>query len=171
MSTNPHHLDPEEDALVKMGYELEDVDYKKLGKSMYWFFGFVIFCGVAGLGIFIAFIGLDKWRNPAGDTAPFVKRMPAAPNPLLQTNTTARTDISALRQEEIKLLHGAPTWLDESKGVVRIPIEQAMNKFVAEAGGDAHGKTTMTSGAPPAFAPAHHEGAGEGHGEGSGQGH
>ena len=171
MSTNHHsQLDSDEDALVKMGYELEDVDYKKLGKSMFWFFGFVIFCGVAGVLVFGYFIGFDTLMKPPSDTAPFVKHTPASPNPLLQTNMTARTDIKDLRVEETELMHGAPTWVDENKGVVRIPVEKAMDKFLTDVGADPHAKTSITSGAPPAFAPEH-EGGSESHGEGGGESH
>lgn len=150
MPTDHHHqLDPEEDALAKMGYELEDVDYKKLGRSIFWFFGFVVFCGVAGVLVFVAFVGTDKLTNPPEQTSPFVKRLPAEPNPLLQTNVTARTDIEHLRREENALLHDAPTWVDKSKGVVRIPIDQAMDKFMAQVGANPNAKTTIESGAPP----------------------
>lgn len=163
MPTDHHqHLDPEEDALAKMGYELEDVDYKKLGRSIFWFFGFVVFCGVAGVIVFALFIGPDKILDPPAQTSPFVRRLPSEPNPLLQTNITARTDIEHLRREENALLHEPPTWLDESKGIVRVPVDEAMDKFLRQAGADPNQKTTIQSGAPPQVAPTHEEGAAEG---------
>ena len=148
MPTDPH-LDPEEDALVQLGYETEDVEYKSLGRSIGWFFMFVAFCGVAGVAIFGYFIGWDRLRNPPEDTSPFVSRIPASPNPLLQTNVTARTDIRDLRREENLLLHGKPTWADQSKGEVRIPIEKAVDLYLSRVAPNASKNTTITSGTPP----------------------
>ena len=151
MPTDPHHdphLDADEDALAQMGYELEDVEYKKLGRSIGWFFAFVVFCGAAGLGIFIYFIGWNHFWNPPSSTAPFVKRLPAEPNPLLQTNVTAKTDIRDLRREENLLLHGSPTWVDQNKGVIRIPVERAMDLYMQRLGSGGNQETTMASGSP-----------------------
>lgn len=166
-----HHLDPEEDALAKMGYELEDVDYKKLGKSIVWFFGFVIFCGVAGVIIFFLFLSggsiSEAWQvatKPPSDTSPLARRLPSEGNPLLQTNITTRTDIRDLRREESALLHGSPTWVNESKGVVRIPVEKAIEAYAQKMGASPTEKTTMKSGAPPVVITGHEESAaGGGH--------
>jgi hypothetical protein len=144
-----HHLDPDEDALVQLGYETEDVEYRSLKKSILWFLGFVVFCGVAGLVIFGFFIGFDNLFHPPANTTPFVNRIPASPNPLLQDNVTARTDIRDLRREESVLLHGAPTWVDKDKGVVRIPIEKAVDMYLQRNGGQPGQTTTITSGTPP----------------------
>jgi hypothetical protein len=154
-----HHLDPDEDALVQLGYETEDVEYKKLGRSVIWFFMFVIFCGVAGVVIFGLFIGFDNLRKPAENTAPFVNRTPKSPNPLLQTNVTARTDLNELRVREAELLQGNASWADKDKGIVRLPIDKAMDIYLSRVAPNAPKETTITSGAPPVTS-AH------GHGEG-----
>jgi hypothetical protein len=161
-----HHLDPDEDALVQLGYETEDVEYKKLGKSVIWFFGFVAFCGVAGVAIFGMMIGdgsisggIHALRTPPEDTAPFVNRLPKAPNPVLQTNLTARTDIRDLRVREAELLQGNPSWTDKDKGVVRLPIDKAIDLYISRVAPNSPKDTTITSGAPPvSAAPAHEEG-------------
>jgi len=49
--------------------------------------------------------------------------MPQPPEPRLQTNP--RGDLRALRDQEDELLNGY-SWADKSAGVVRIPIERAM---------------------------------------------
>jgi hypothetical protein len=150
-----HHLDPEEDALAHLGYETEDVEYRTLGKSILWFLGFVVFCGVAGVIIFFLFIGKspagawEAFTHPPGDTTPFVNRMPASPNPLLQTNVTARTDIRDLRRDESLLLHGGATWVDKDKGVVRIPIDHAVDLYLQRMGSNPSQPTSITSGTPP----------------------
>jgi hypothetical protein len=144
-----HHLDPDEDALVQLGYETEDVEYKKLAKSVMYFFVFVVFCGVAGVAIFGYFIGFNKLTNPPEQTSPFVSRVPPQDTPLLQTNETNRTDIRDLRKEESELLHGAPSWVDKDKGIVRIPIDQAIDKYLSQVAPNAPTATTIKSGTPP----------------------
>lgn len=151
-----HHLDPDEDALAQMGYELEDVEFKSLGRSIFWFFGFVAFCGIAGVIIFFLFLSggspsgaLNLFMKPPENTAPFVSRIPASPNPLLQTGFTAKSDIRDLRQNENTLLQGKPTWVDQGKGVVRIPVAKAMDLYLQRIGSNPSQATTITSGAPP----------------------
>jgi len=144
-----HHLDPDEDALVKMGYEVEDVQFKALGKSVIWFFGFVFFCGLAGYLIFGYYIGFDKLKNPPENTSPFVSRIPPSPNPLLQTNETARSDIRDLRAKENESLFGKPSWIDRKNGIARIPIDQAIDLYLAKVAPNASKATTIASGAPP----------------------
>ncbi len=153
MPTDHHHLDPDEDALVKMGYELEDVQFKALGKSVIWFFAFVAFCGVAGVAVFVYFIGPSNWSNPPETTTPFVSRIPGYPNPLLQTNETARSDIKDLRTKENEFLHGKPSWVDRTKGTARIPIDQAIDMFLSKTAPNAPKETTIESGAPPVGVP------------------
>jgi hypothetical protein len=154
-----HHLDPDEDALVQLGYETEDVEYKKLGKSVIWFFMFVTFCGVAGVVIFGMMIGWDNLLHPTADTAPFANRLPKSPNPVLQTNVTVRTDIKDLRIVEAELLQGNPSWADKGKGIVRLPIDKAMDLYLNRVAPNSPKETTITSGAPPVGpAPEHEEG-------------
>lgn len=160
-----HHLDPEENALAKMGYETEDVEFKKLGRSIVFFFGFVVFCGVAGVLIFFLFLSggspygaWEKFTGGPTETAPFVDRLPQAPNPLLQTNLTARTDILDLRRQENALLHGRPSWVNKQKGIVRIPIDQAIDEYVRTQGVPSSQPSTMASGAPPVLSEPPHEG-------------
>lgn len=166
MPTDPH-LDPEEDALAQMGYELEDVEFRSLGKSIAWFFGFVAFCGVAGVIVFFMFLGgpspVGAWNaamSAPGDTSPFVKHVPAQPNPLIQTNVTARTDIRDLRQGENAELYSVG-WVDKNKGVVHIPIDQAIDIYLKRMGQDPNQKATMATGAPPVEPPHQPEGGEE----------
>ncbi|HTQ08609.1 MAG TPA: hypothetical protein VMI31_00915 [Fimbriimonadaceae bacterium] len=148
MPTDPH-LEPEDDALAKMGYEVEDVQFKSLGKSVIWFFAFVFFCGISGYLIFGYYIGFDKLKNPPADTTPFASRIPPSPNPLLQTNETAKSDIRDLRQKENAILYGKPAWVDKSKGIVRIPIDQAIDLYLSKIAPTASKQATMSNGMPP----------------------
>lgn len=50
----------------------------------------------------------------------------APPGPMLQTNPQA--DLQQFRAEERKLLHSY-YWIDKDKGIVHIPIEQAMQRL------------------------------------------
>ena len=51
------------------------------------------------------------------------------PQPRLQKDPVQ--DVDKLRVAEDKLLHDPPAWVDEKAGVVRIPIEQAMQLTLA----------------------------------------
>lgn len=113
-----------------MGYETADVEYKGLARSVGFFFLFVIFCGVAGLLIFIfGSVGWDQfWNGGNNTTAPFVKHLPAEPNPLLQTNVTAHTDLRDLRARENEVLHGKVSYMENGKDI-RLPIDRAIDIY------------------------------------------
>jgi hypothetical protein len=51
------------------------------------------------------------------------------PQPRLQTD--APTELERTRAAESRALNGPPVWLDEQNGVVRIPIDQAMQLTLA----------------------------------------
>jgi hypothetical protein len=132
MRTDEHGHEPEhKDPLTEMGYELADVEYKGLAKSVGMFFVFVIFCGAAGMAIFIfGFVGWDKfWSGGSTTTAPFARHLPAEPNPLLQTDETAKTDIVLLRRRENAILDGPVTYTDSTKKTIRIPIKEAIDLY------------------------------------------
>ncbi|MBI1756788.1 MAG: hypothetical protein HY248_01320 [Fimbriimonas ginsengisoli] len=112
------------DPLIKMGYEEEHLHFKSIWRSVMLFFTFVTLTYVAALGIF-------WWYNREALAQkevkePFTRHAPAPPNPLLQTNITAKTDIQALRQGETEQLNTAAI-LDKSKGIYRIPVARAID--------------------------------------------
>jgi hypothetical protein len=80
----------------------------------------LIHLGIAGLFHYLNSGGADTIREyplAAADQ----QRLP--PEPRLQTNP--RGDLRELRDQEDKVLNGY-SWVDKSAGVVRIPIDRAM---------------------------------------------
>jgi hypothetical protein len=52
-------------------------------------------------------------------------RTPPPPNPILQSNLTAAADMNVMRQDARYILETA-AWVDKEKGVIRIPLERAI---------------------------------------------
>jgi|GEM_PF-5743947 len=128
------HTDEKPDPLVDLGYEQKDIAPKLVFRASMIFFGFAI--GSWAIGYFaLHMLGYL-------DTVPNVNSLmstktPADPNPIIQTNVTAKSDIRDLRQRENQTLatSGKSTYTD---GFNRIPIEQAI-KLTA----DRHGKVDV----------------------------
>ena len=117
-----------EDPLVELGYEIRDINKGAIMKGTIGFFIFAIGSAIIG---FIMF----RLMYPTGFEAQTeVKRLiPQAPNPLVQGNITAKTDIMDLRQQEEATLSAKAGWVDASKTRLHIPIERAM-EIIAEKG-------------------------------------
>jgi hypothetical protein len=132
------HTEKREDPLVEMGYEVRDINIKAIKVATYIFFAFAVGSGAIGYVIY----ELMNPRVMGGQPQPtFAKRIPQSPNPLLQTNMTAKTDIMSLRAKEDKFLTGAPGQLPD--GGYHIPIDAAM-QMVAEQGGRTPGVQDST---------------------------
>jgi hypothetical protein len=87
-------------------------------------------------GLFRDYEKAEKKRSPelppVARTLPtFPQDIPAIPEPRLQTNDAA--DMAALRSREEAALHGGPKWVDPAKGIVQIPIDQAIRRLSADA--------------------------------------
>ncbi len=122
------HTEKREDPLVELGYEIRDVNTNGLLKGTIGFFLFTIASGVIGFVIFrlLFTAGFSTAAEPT-------RLIPQAPNPIVQSNITAKTDIMDLRQQEDAKLNGPIGWVDASKTKLHIPIERAMD-IIAERG-------------------------------------
>ena len=118
------------DELKQMGYERRDVNPAELSKHTIGFFAFAIVCWLLTWGM-MKIVTPENADAPAQSVNTANMRMPAAPNPLLQSNATAHEDIARLRENESALASGY-SYVDKEKGIVAIPIEKAMEKIVAE---------------------------------------
>lgn len=121
-------------------YEVRDVNYKGLRTANIIFFLFAI--GAA----FVGYLLYHFWANPAiyrtqGKTVERI--LPNEPNPRLQDNVTAKTDIMDMRQAEIKKLDGAP--VQKQDGTYQIPINAAKQMIVEAGGKTPEELTTKTS--------------------------
>jgi len=82
---------------------------------------------IAVIIIFFALNGMFNHFNarpPAGEPSRITEPRVAVPEPQLQTNPTA--DMEQFRARENEIL-GSYGWVDHEAGVVRIPIERAMD--------------------------------------------
>jgi hypothetical protein len=133
------HTEKREEPLADMGYEVRDVNYKGLRTATTFFFGFTVFAAIAGYVIY------RYWANPSLYTTQGKKverLLPQDPNPRLQDNVTAKTDLMDLRQAEDKILDGTP--VEKKDGTYQIPIEAA-KAMVIETGGHTDAASAGTS--------------------------
>ncbi|MBX3095780.1 MAG: hypothetical protein KF812_02855 [Fimbriimonadaceae bacterium] len=130
-----HHELSEQDLnlLEEMGYEHSDIDpaAKHSGRWSAWgiliFFNFFVVVSLAT----IYFVAPDLVGVPSAEKLER-RRMPEAPAPLLQSNTTAHTDTWTLREEEAKKL-GRYGWATKDQRAAIVPVEEAM-RSVGEQG-------------------------------------
>jgi len=149
------HTEPREDPLVELGYDHRDVDIPKIRTAVIWFFGFAIGSFLVGLLVYKNRTALFLRENRAAySNANRTRRLPEYPNPLLQDNVIAKTDLMIMRQGEQKIIEGQGP-LNDGSGRWRIPVEHAIN-LTAERGLAPTGRSVPavsrgnTSGANPA---------------------
>jgi hypothetical protein len=121
-----HTNEPRQDPLVDMGYETRDVDLKRLGRTAFWFYVFVIGSVVIG-ALSLLVLAPGYWVDKPTDQ--LARVIPAEPNPPLQTNVTAKKDMATLRTEEAQRLEGTG-YANAERTRVHIPIERAMDLLV-----------------------------------------
>jgi hypothetical protein len=119
-----------EDLLQELGYETQDIQYKKFAVYGVYYFGFFFIC--IALGFFFIWLmsptGLRGGRM--ADSMP--KTTAPTSTPFLQRNITSRTDIMSLRRNETALLTTSGP-IDQAKGIYRIPIDSAID-IIAQRG-------------------------------------
>src|SRR5665811_1363073 len=100
------------------GHETTDINVWAVGKFA---IGLVIVCAVS-LGLLF---GLLKFFQSREETSVANTVEPAKLFPEPQLQKTPLLDLKAIRAEEDKLLNGY-AWVDQPKGVVRIPVDRAI---------------------------------------------
>ena len=153
----PEYHDPKEIRNPGGAHEHTDINVRAV-------FAFLITLAVVALainlGLFAMFrylkgsyTALDPEPNPmlSGERRPPQKDpIRDFPQPRLQADPVH--DMNRMRLAEDKLLNGPPTWVDEQAGVVRIPIEQAM-QLTLERGLPAKANATPMSTTPMSTTP------------------
>lgn len=116
------------DTLSEMGYERRDVNYRALTK---WIVAFFVLAIAFALAAYVFYLWLAPRQVEIGRTSfvPKTRRTPPAPNPLLQNNVETKVDIQRMRQDEVSLLTSYG-WVDQTSGVVRMPIERAKDLLI-----------------------------------------
>lgn len=139
--------DPE--VLREMGYDRRDLDVPLIKKSS------TIITIICILLFIVSVPFYNFYSTPKGtwvermlgktrDEAPDTRIRVAGDNPVLQDNITTKLDIVEMRRNETEHLT-TPGWVDKEKGIVRIPIKDAMQKIVergVSTGADVPAKTT-----------------------------
>ena len=125
-----------EQSVAQRGYERRDVNVR----AVMWFaiglvaVAIILHLGLAGL--YVVF----KHKHPSPDAPSRIELQPrmVAPQPRLQTNPAI--DLEQFRADEEAKLNSYG-WVDRPAGVVRIPIERAMD-LVAQRGLPTRGRGT-----------------------------
>jgi hypothetical protein len=126
------HDDPEIlSEIEKLGYDPRDVPVEQTKKHAV---GLFLACGVmmvlAG-GVMWAIDRLEGSRSLFKQPLPERRVQPEEPYPLIQSNRAAKQDI-----HDIRALESAKTdtagWVDQGKGVARIPVSVAIEKVLSE---------------------------------------
>jgi hypothetical protein len=141
-----HTNAPKEDPLVEMGYEIRDINVPNIRKAVLWFFGFAIGSALIGWTVYNnRFVVFNLPQKDAPANAILTRPIPGEPNPLLQNNVTAKTDIMTLRRRERERI--GSTGYNEDKSTVHIPVDQAMDILVA--------RGLPRTAVPPTIVPVH----------------
>ena len=123
-----HTNHPKEDPLAELGYEHRDVNYKNIRNAIVIFFGFTAVCFVIGYWVYDQ-MHPSSYRHTIESAAKETRYKPASPNPILQDNVNAKSDIMTMRQAEYAHLHSTGP-IEGSEGKVHIPVERAMELLV-----------------------------------------
>jgi hypothetical protein len=128
MSVHEHPHEPTRDETLQAGHELTDAQAAPVLK-------FLLFLGVVTVAVaalVVIFYNYLESREAREKTARYPMAAGAArplpPPPRLQTFPFQ--DVKELRQEERRLLEQYE-WVDKKAGVVRIPIERAIDVLAA----------------------------------------
>jgi hypothetical protein len=155
MTTTSHAPEPAPEDIAA-GHELSDAQASPILR-------FLVFLVVATLATFAVLVGFYNYleaREAREKTARYPlavgQTRPLPPQPRLQTYPF--TDLEQLHEEEEQVLEHYE-WVDKNAGVVRIPIERAM-ELTAERGLPVRGATAaQPAAAQPAPQPAATPGA------------
>ena len=126
------HDKPEVDInyLKKLGYEPRDIDLPVIVKATIFLFGFFALTAAATVLVFMLFVKQDVVTETAQTKV--ACKMPPPDYPLLQENPVKgdkHIDIQKFRMEEDQRVN-SPAWRDKQKGIVRIPVDRAIDMLL-----------------------------------------
>lgn len=137
------------------GRQQGGVGYEKRDANAAWIFGIVAFLFVSGLIIHFCIAGvLNRMEKKPMPQDPWAGARPAAnteaePKGVPRLQLAPDVDLQAFRAREDAELNSYG-WIDRTKGVVRIPIERAMD-LVVQRGLPARSETNKTELGPSSF--------------------
>ena len=122
------HKHPKPDPLVELGYEPDQPPLKRITSATFWFMVAVtVTFPVTWAILYLMSPESVRAKDPS---SAFGRVAPPAPNPLLQTNVTTKTDIMQVRQTETTELSRVGI-TDKSKGWYRVDIDTALRRVPA----------------------------------------
>jgi hypothetical protein len=117
---------------ARAGHEVKDLEPRNIA-----LFGavlaVVLIVVAAGNFLFLKY-GRIRYAAPQVALAPATRARERSPQPRLQVR--GYDELKEMRAAEERVLHGY-AWVDREKGIVRIPIEQAMELLAEKEGGSA----------------------------------
>ena len=115
--------------LEEMGYEQRDINPGQLTKYLGLFFTISVLVMFVGLG-FMAVFAKDMTHIPTERYQDRVRK-PELPAPLLQSNATELVDMREFVKAQREAI-STYAWTDRKTNHVRIPVEDALQKVVAQ---------------------------------------
>jgi hypothetical protein len=120
----------EHDTNRDVQFEKSDVDASALLRYGLWIVGITAVVVVLMWRLYFVFVSREAARQPPPPILKVDPEAMAAPPPHLQTRPVQDFQAFRAREEGVLSSYG---WVDKEKGVVRIPIEEAM-RLVVERG-------------------------------------
>jgi hypothetical protein len=115
----------------KHGHEKRDADFRKLMLTGIGLFGLMVFGLLFSWWIYEIFSA--RTSSPGSPAETFVVREAHSMPPAPRLQPRPHEELAALRKIEDSILTSYG-WVDKEKGIGHIPIERAMNIFVANQG-------------------------------------
>ncbi len=147
MRKHPDKPEVDINYLKKLGYEPRDIDLMMIVRATIFLFGFFGVTALVTVWVFWLFVNQDV-KSESG--APKIARkMPPPDYPMLQERPIwgdPHMDIQKFRMEEDERVN-TPAWRDKQKGIVRIPVDRAID-IVLEKGLPARPAPGVSSGTP-----------------------
>lgn len=115
-------IQPDEEMVNARGYEPRDANFKRLILIGFGLLGLVV--GMMLLVIAVQAVFLKTVSEPPGPSSSLAEQHPMPPEPRLQA--TPHIDMKTFWAREDSLLNSYG-WVDSQAGIVRIPIDRAMD--------------------------------------------
>lgn len=128
--TNPGHFPEGAPDNSDVKFEHSDVDATSLLKYLFWLVVTTAVVVVVLWRLYFVFVAQEAARQPPPPVMKIDPEAMSVPPPNLQTLPSL--DLQAFRAREDSVLHSYG-WIDQDKGIVRIPIDEAM-RILAERG-------------------------------------
>jgi len=109
---------------MSVAYEKSDIDVARLGRIGFVVTSIVAMCFVVAWWLFGFLVRHEV--ETSGQPHPLAETVGRTEPPLPRLQTDPRSDLLALRTQEDETL-GSYGWVDKEQGIVRVPIDRAMD--------------------------------------------